>query len=110
MTPHSRFLACILGPFTAIFAVLALAGPVAAAPETTAVPPTTINTAPTSGLEVTSSSAPGAARMATETNVITDEGSKQNEGGLYVFLGVCAVILVGAGSLFLKYRRQPARQ
>ena len=46
------------------------------------------------------------ARMATLSNAVTDEGSATNSAGRYVFLGVCAAILIGAGALFLKYRKR----
>ena len=49
------------------------------------------------------------ARMATQTNAITDEGSKTSTGGLYVFIGVCAVLAGGAGALFLKYRKKSSK-
>lgn len=46
------------------------------------------------------------ARMATQSNAITDEGSETNTAGQYVFIGVCAVLVGGAGALFLKYRKK----
>jgi LPXTG-motif cell wall-anchored protein len=44
--------------------------------------------------------------MATQANAITDEGSKTNTAGQYVFIGVCAVLVGGAASLFFKYRKK----
>lgn len=49
------------------------------------------------------------ARMATQTNAITDEGSKTSTSGLYVFIGVCAVLVGGASALFLKYRKKSSK-
>ncbi|MBJ7307228.1 MAG: hypothetical protein JHC63_05095 [Acidimicrobiia bacterium] len=46
------------------------------------------------------------ARMATQSNAITDEGSETSTAGQYVFIGVCAVLVGGAGALFLKYRKK----
>lgn len=45
------------------------------------------------------------ARMALDSNAITNEGSEQSSGGRIVFFGVMIVILGGAGILFLKYRK-----
>ncbi len=55
------------------------------------------------------SSTTATARMATQSNAVTDEGSKTSTGGRYVFIGVCGAIVVGAGVLFLKYRKKPTR-
>jgi hypothetical protein len=55
------------------------------------------------------SSTTATARMATQSNAVTDEGSKTSTGGRYVFIGVCAAIVVGAGVLFLKYRKKPTK-
>ena len=55
------------------------------------------------------SSTTATARMATQSNAVTDEGSKTSTGGRYVFIGVCAAIVVGAGVLFLKYRKHPTK-
>lgn len=109
MTVHNRFISCLIGPVTVILAVLAFAGPVAAATDPAVVTPTTQGAAPTAGSEGTSSSAPGTARMATEQDAITNEGSERSKSGQYVFVGICAVIVVGAASLFLKYRNKPAQ-
>ena len=81
--------------------------PTIVVPENATVAPnaTPVTTAVTS----TSSSTSGTARMATETNAITEEGSAQSDAGRWVFLGVCAVIVVGAGVLYLKYRKTPAK-
>ena len=49
------------------------------------------------------------ARMASQSNAVTDEGSKTNTSGRYVFIGVCAVIAIGAAALFLKYRKKPTK-
>lgn len=49
------------------------------------------------------------ARMATQSNAVTDEGSEASTSGRYVFIGVCAVIVIGAGGLFLKYRKKPIK-
>lgn len=49
------------------------------------------------------------ARMATQSNAVTDEGSEATASGRYVFIGVCAVIVIGAGALFLKYRKKPVK-
>jgi len=49
------------------------------------------------------------ARMATQTNAITDEGSKTSTAGQYVFIGVCAVLAGGAAALFLKYRKKSSK-
>lgn len=46
------------------------------------------------------------ARMATQSNAVTDEGSETSSAGRFVFLGVCAAIALGAGGLFLTYRRR----
>ena len=46
------------------------------------------------------------ARMATQSNAITNEGSETSTAGQYVFIGVCAVLVGGAGALFLKYRKK----
>jgi uncharacterized protein YcnI len=55
------------------------------------------------------SSTTATARMATQSNAVTDEGSKTSTGGRYVFIGVCAAIAIGAGVLFLKYRKKPTK-
>jgi len=55
------------------------------------------------------SSTTATARMATQANAVTDEGSKTSTGGRYVFIGVCAAIAIGAGVLFLKYRKKPTK-
>ncbi|MSW56702.1 MAG: DUF1775 domain-containing protein [Actinobacteria bacterium] len=55
------------------------------------------------------SSTTATARMATQSNAVTDAGSETSTGGRYVFIGVCAVIVVGAGALFLKYRKHPTK-
>lgn len=68
----------------------------------TAIPVTTGSVAPTTTI------APGDARMATQSNAITNEGSEQSEAGRFVFFGICAAILIGAGALFLKYRKKPS--
>jgi hypothetical protein len=44
--------------------------------------------------------------MATQSNAITGEGSETSTAGQYVFIGVCAVLVGGAGTLFLKYRKK----
>lgn len=49
------------------------------------------------------------ARMATQSNAITDEGSETSTAGQYVFIGVCAVLVGGASSLFLKYRKKSSK-
>lgn len=67
-----------------------------------AAPVTTSTTAPSSSSTI----ANGSARMATETNAVTEEGSEQSDSGRYVFFGVCAVIVIGAGVLFLRYRKK----
>lgn len=64
-------------------------------PVTTTIPDTTTATAgPTSTV-----------RMAANANAITNEGSPTNSAGLWVFGGVCLVILAGAAFLFLRHRR-----
>lgn len=55
------------------------------------------------------SSTTATARMATQANAVTDEGSETNAAGRYVFIGICAVIAIGAGALFLKYRKKPTQ-
>jgi uncharacterized protein YcnI len=55
------------------------------------------------------SSTTATARMATQSNAVTDEGSKTSTGGRYVFIGVCAAIAIGAGALFFKYRKKPTK-
>ena len=66
-------------------------------------------TATTAVAAATGSSTTAMARMATQSNAVTDEGSKTSTGGRYVFIGVCAAIVVGAGVLFLKYRKKPTK-
>lgn len=77
-------------------------------PAPTIVVPVNASTPTTSGAAATSTTsiASGDARMATETNAITDEGSEQSESGRYVFFGACAAIAIGAAVLFLKYRNK----
>jgi uncharacterized protein YcnI len=48
-------------------------------------------------------------RMNVEQTPITQEGSETNTSGLVVFLVVVAVIVIGAGLLFLRYRRRAPR-
>ena len=70
---------------------------------------TSATTATTAVAAGTGSSTTATARMATQSNAVTDEGSKTSTGGRYVFIGVCAAIVVGAGVLFLKYRKKPTK-
>lgn len=53
----------------------------------------------------TTTVAVGEARMATQANAVTEEGSEQSSAGQLVFFGACAAIVIGAGVLFLKYRK-----
>ena len=76
------------------------------------VVPTNSTSASTSTTAVAAaggSSTTAVARMATESNAVTDAGSETNASGRYVFIGVCAVIAIGAGVLFLKYRKHPTK-
>ncbi len=70
----------------------------------TSVTSTTISNAAPNGSSTTAT-----ARMATQANAVTDEGSETNAAGRYVFIGICAVIAIGAVSLFLKYRKKPTQ-
>jgi hypothetical protein len=67
------------------------------------------NTSTTAVAAASGSSTTAVARMATESNAVTDAGSETNASGRYVFIGVCAVIAIGAGVLFLKYRKHPTK-
>jgi hypothetical protein len=69
----------------------------ASAPPVTTVSPT-----------VTVTVASGEARMSTDANAVTEEGSAQSDAGRIVFFGACAAIVIGAGVLFLKNRRRSA--
>ena len=73
------------------------------------VVPQNSTSATTVATAASGSSTTATARMATQSNAVTDEGSKTSTGGRYVFIGVCAAIVVGAGVLFLKYRKKPTR-
>lgn len=99
-----------LATLLAVVAIVVMAGPATAHTGTATVVPINSIAASTTVTSANSSTttAVGEARMATQTNAITDEGSAQSEAGRYVFLGVCAVIVVGASVLFLKYRKKSA--
>ncbi len=71
--------------------------------------PKNSTSATTSVVAGNGSSTTATARMATQSNAVTDEGSKTSTGGRYVFIGVCAAIAIGAGVLFLKYRKKPTK-
>lgn len=45
------------------------------------------------------------ARMAMNSNAVTTQGSPANRTGTWVFLGICAVIVIGAVVLFVRHRR-----
>ena len=81
--------------------------PTIVVPENASVAP--IASPVTTVVASTTTSLSGTARMATETNAITEAGSAQSEAGRWVFLGVCAVIVIGAGVLYLKYRTPTAK-
>jgi hypothetical protein len=70
---------------------------------------TSASTSTTAVAAATGSTTTAVARMATESNAVTDAGSETNASGRYVFIGVCAVIAIGAGVLFLKYRKHPTK-
>lgn len=71
-------------------------------PANSTQPPTTATTATT----VTTTGGPtSTARMAANSNAVTEDGSPTNAAGLWVFAGVCAVIVGGAGILYLRHRR-----
>ena len=69
----------------------------------------TNDTAAVTGTTGSNASPSTTARMATQTNAITDEGSKTSTAGQYVFIGVCAVLVGGAAALFLKYRKKSSK-
>jgi len=81
--------------------------PTIVVPQNATVAP--VATTETTVVAPTTTAKPGTARMATETNAITEEGSAQSEAGRWVFIGVCAVIVIGAGVLYLKYRKTPEK-
>ena len=70
---------------------------------------TSASTSTTAVAAASGSTTTAVARMATESNAVTDAGSETNASGRYVFIGVCAVIAIGAGVLFLKYRKHPTK-
>lgn len=71
-----------------------------------AAPITTVTTATTGSSPTTV--AVGEARMATQANAVTEEGSERSGAAQLVFFGACAAIVIGAGVLFLKYRKTSA--
>ena len=75
-------------------------------PAPTIVVPQNATTASTSTTVASGSGPSTTARMATQSNAVTDEGSATSSSGRYVFIGVCAVIAIGAVALFLKYRKK----
>lgn len=80
-------------------------------PAPTIVVPANASAAPVTTVTTVSSStsvAAGEARMATQANAVTEEGSEQSDAGRIVFFGACAAIAIGAVVLFLKYRKTSA--
>ena len=69
----------------------------------------TNDTAAVTGTTGSNASPSTTARMATQANAITDEGSKTSTAGQFVFIGVCAVLVGGAAALFLKYRKKSSK-
>lgn len=77
-------------------------------PAPTIIVPANASAAPVTTVTTVSSTttvAVGEARMATQANAVTEEGSEQSSAGQLVFFGACAAIVIGAGVLFLKYRK-----
>jgi uncharacterized protein YcnI len=79
-------------------------------PAPTIVVPANASAAPVTTVSpsVTVTVASGEARMSTDANAVTEEGSAQSDAGRIVFFGACAAIVIGAGVLFLKNRRRSA--
>lgn len=77
-------------------------------PAPTIVVPANASAAPVTTVSPSVTVASGEARMSTDANAVTEEGSAQSDAGRIVFFGACAAIVIGAGVLFLKNRRRSA--
>jgi hypothetical protein len=77
-------------------------------PAPTIVVPANASAAPVTTVSPSVTVASGEARMSTDANAVTEEGSAQSDAGRFVFFGACAAIVIGAGVLFLKNRRRSA--
>lgn len=91
-----------------LVALLALgSAPLLALLTTTGVADARVESAQTATTSVPSSST--TARMSANANAVTTEGSPTNSAGLYVFAGVCIVIVGGTAILFVRHRRSGSR-
>ena len=77
-------------------------------PAPTIVVPANASAAPVTAVSPSVTVASGEARMSTDANAVTEEGSAQSDAGRIVFFGACAAIVIGAGVLFLKNRKSSA--
>ena len=77
-------------------------------PAPTIVVPANASAAPVTTVSPSVTVASGEARMSTDANAVTEEGSAQSDAGRIVFFGACAAIVIGAGVLFLKNRKSSA--
>lgn len=78
-------------------------------PAPTIVVPANATQPPSTTTSTTIAAPTTTARMAANSSAVTQEGSPSNSSGLWVFIGVCAVILGGTAILFLRHRRRSTR-
>lgn len=75
-------------------------------PAPTIVVPVNATTAPTAAPTTSTTAGPSTTRTVIGADAVTTKGSPTSTSGLLVFIGVCAVLVIGAGALIVRQRRR----